>query len=310
MAIIFLGTPSFAVPSLEALISQGEHIDSAVTQPDRTGGRGHGIIAPPVKIAAQRWGIKVVQPEKMKSDVFLSYVKSCRPEFLVVVAYGKLLPKGLLEIPLNGCINVHASLLPKYRGAAPIQWAIINGEKRTGITTMLMDEGLDTGDILLQRDVTVRVDDTSGSLSERLSFVGADLLLETLHGLRDGSIKPVAQEGDPSYAPSLKKEDGLIDWTLTAEMIFNRVRALYPWPCAYSYLNGKLVKILEVDVLEGYGPSGEVMRKAKKEMFVGTPKGIISLRKIQIGGKKPMHIEAFLQGQGRNIRAGDRFGQV
>ena len=310
MAIIFFGTPSFAVATLERLISAREDVALVVTQPDRPGGRGRRIIPPPVKTVAEREGLKVLQPEGIRSEEFISLLKEVTPEFIVVVAYGRILPADILQLPLRGCINVHASLLPKYRGAAPIQWAIINGDKKTGVTTMLMDEGLDTGDILLQRGVDIREEDNAQSLSERLSVAGAELLVETLKGLRAGTIKPQPQEGEPSYAPPLKKRDGLIDWSLPAEKIFNRIRGLYPWPCAYTYFRGKMFKLLKAEVVEGRGHPGEVIHKGKGELIVGTPEGLIRMLQIQMEGRKPMDVKAFLQGLGRDIRVGDRFGDL
>ncbi len=308
MAIIFFGTPLFAVPALEKLISSGEDVVLVVTQPDRVGGRGHRIIPPPVKNVAEREGLTVAQPGSIRSEDFINRLKTLKPEFIVVVAYGRILPKGVLQIPLRGCINVHASLLPGYRGAAPIQWAIISGDKKTGITTMLMDEGLDTGDILLQREVDIREEDKALTLSERLSLVGAELLVETLNGLRTGKLKPRPQQGEPGYAPILKKNDGLIDWSLSARMIFNRVRGLYPWPCAYTYYKKKMLKLLRVEAIEGHGQPGEVVHKGKGELIIGTPDGLVRILEVQMEGRKPMDIKAFLQGIGRDIRKGDRFG--
>lgn len=309
MAIVFFGTPSFAVPSLKMLYDNNIEIASVITQPDRVGGRGHRNIPPPVKVEAERLGLRVLQPVSVRTEEFILYVKSLMPEFLVVVAYGRILPKALLDIPEGGALNLHASLLPKYRGAAPVQWSIINGEKTTGVTAMLMDEGLDTGDILLQQEVVINEEDNGLSLSERLSTIGASLLLETLKGLRKGSIKPHPQEGKPSYAPSLKKEDGLIDWSMPAEAIFNRVRGLYPWPCAYTFLGCKMIKLLRVEVLAGEGAPGVVIRRDKKTLIVGTSSLLISLLEVQMEGRRAVDVAGFLQGQGREIKVGDRLGE-
>ncbi|NOZ25958.1 MAG: methionyl-tRNA formyltransferase [Nitrospirae bacterium] len=310
MAIIFFGTPVFAVPALEKLISSGEDVVLVVTQPDRTGGRGHRVIPPAVKTAAEKRGLTVVQPEDIRSKDFIKRIESLTPEFIVVVAYGRILPGGILRVPLKGCINLHASLLPRHRGAAPIQWAIISGDEKTGVTTMLMDEGLDTGDILLQREVEIREDDNAATLSERLSAEGAELLVETLRGLRAGGLRPRPQEGEPSYAPVLKKEDGLIDWSLPARTIYNRVRGLYPWPCAYTFHGRKMLKILKVEAVQGKGRPGEVVRRGKDELVVAASTGLIKIKEIQVEGRKPMDIRAFLQGAGREIRVGDRFGRL
>ncbi len=310
MAIIFFGTPIFAVPALEGLISSGEDVVLVVTQPDRPGGRGHRPVPPAVKSVAERHGLTVVQPEKIGSDDFRHTLESMNPEFIVVVAYGRILPAGVLRVPRNGCINLHASLLPRHRGAAPIQWAIISGDKKTGVTTMLMDEGLDTGDILLQREVEIRADDNAATLSERLAREGAELLVETLRGVRSGAVKPRPQRGEPSYAPVLTKEDGLIDWSLPALTIYNRVRGLYPWPCAYTFYRGKMLKLLKVETMEGEGRPGEVVRRSKAELAVAASAGLVKILEIQLAGGKPMDVRAFLQGAGRDIRVGDRFGSL
>ncbi len=308
MAIVFFGTPLFAVPALRKLLASGEEVVLVVTRPDRVGGRGHRVIQPPVKTLAAREGIKVLQPGSIRSGEFVDALKGLDPEFLVVVAYGKILPAGVLRIPRRGCINVHASLLPRHRGAAPVQWAIISGDRKTGVTTMLMDEGLDTGDILLQKEVVIRDEDNSLTLSERLSEAGADLLVETLKGMRAGTVRPRPQRGEPTYAPILKKKDGLVDWSLPARVIFNRVRGLYPWPCAYTSVRGKTVKLIRVEVLEGSGRPGEVVHRDKGSLIVATPEGLLGILELQVEGGKPMDISAFLQGAGRDLRAGERFG--
>lgn len=310
MSLIFFSTPSFAIPSLKKLFYMGEDITLVITQPDRVGGRGHKRILPSVKIASQEFGLRVLQPEKIKSTEFLNTIKELHSEFLIVVAYGKVIPKELLSIPERGCINLHASLLPNYRGAAPIQWSLINGEKKTGITTILMDEGLDTGDILLQREVEITEGDDAETLSQRLSIIGAELLTETLRGIRSGKLAPRPQVGKSSFARVLNKEDGLIDWILPARMVFNRVRGLYPWPCAYTYFHGKMVKLFKVKVLSGSGYPGEIVQKGKKELIVATSDGLVKILELQIEGKKRMDISAFLQGQGKDINVGDRFGEL
>ncbi len=307
MSIVFFGTPRFSVPALKKLLEADERISLVVTQADRIGGRGHRPIPPPVKLYASEQGIKVLQPESLRTEEFISALRDVHPEFIIVVAYGKILPTELLSLPERGCINLHASLLPKYRGAAPIQWAIINGESVTGVTTMLMDEGLDTGDILLQRKVPIRDDDNYLSLSERLADAGAGLLVETIRGMRQGIIKPTPQEGEPSYAPIIKREDGRINWHLSAVEIHNRVRGLYPWPCAFTYLRGRLLKILRTEVVDGSAEAGTVARKGKREFLVGTGRGLLSIRELQLEGRKPVKIEEFLNGVGRTLIEGERF---
>ncbi len=308
MAIVFFGTPSFAVPPLERLIAAGEDVALVVTRPDRVGGRGHRLMSPEVKRVAGEHGLSVVQPEDLRSREFIDSLHAIAPEFAVVAAYGGILPVDVLRIPSRGCINVHASLLPRYRGAAPVQRAIMAGDRKTGVTTMLMDEGLDTGDILLQREVEITDEDDALSLSERLSLVGAELLIETLKGLRAGEITPMPQVGEPTYAPPLRKEEGLIDWSMPARVIFNRIRGLYPWPCAYTFINGKVLKILKAEVLKGEGPPGKIVRREKGELVVATPEGLLRIIRLQMEGRRPMETKAFLQGLGRELKEGDRFG--
>jgi methionyl-tRNA formyltransferase len=296
MRIVFFGTPLFAVPTLSALLQSDEKVIAVVTQPDKRKGRDSVPSPPPVKELAMAKGIKVLQPYRMKDPAFIRELSLMEPEMIVVVAYGKILPPQILNLPPRGCINVHASLLPKYRGAAPIQWAIINGEKMTGITTMLMDEGLDTGDILLQVMTDIFDDDNADTLSKRLSETGASLLIKTIKKVEDGSIIPAPQTGDPSYAPPLKKGDGRIDWTDTAEDIFNFVRGMYPWPCAHCYLNGERIKIIRVKMLEGPGKAGRI-EEAGENLIVGTGNRLISVLELQPEGKKIMSSRDFLRGR-------------
>ncbi len=310
MSIIFFGTPQFAVPSLDRLIYYQEDVRLVVTQPDKVGGRGHRVIAPPVKEFAEKRKLTVVQPEDIKNPDFLKTLRDIAPEFIVVVAYGKILPPEILKIPEKGCINVHASLLPRYRGAAPVQWAIINGERETGVTTMLMDEGLDTGPILLQKKEPILMEDTSLTLSERLSQKGADLLIQTIKALRRGDITPRPQTGKPTFAPPLKKSDGLIDWNLTAIEIFNRIRGLQPWPGAYTYFRNKVLKIIKVDIEDGSGEPGRVVYKDKANLLVATREGLIRVLELQLEGKRAMDIKAFLQGTGKDIKVGESLGRV
>lgn len=307
MRIVFFGTPAFAVPSLNALFQAGEEVIGVVTQPDKRKGRDHMPSPPPVKELALNEGVKVLQPANIKDPLFLNELSGMQPEIIVVVAYGKILPPQILNLPPNGCINVHASLLPKYRGAAPIPWAIINGEKKTGITTMLMDEGLDTGDIILQEETEITDSDNAETLSKRLSEIGAYLLIRTINGIKDGSTKPVPQVGDPSYAPPFKKEDGRINWSKSAREIFNFVRGMYPWPGAYCYLNKERIKIIKVKMLEDSGSPRRIEKASEGELIIGTGEGLISIIELQPEGKKPMSAGAFLLG--RQLKEGMFFDE-
>lgn len=308
MRIIFFGTPQFAVPSLVALLRSRHEILAAVTQPDSPSGRGRHLTAPPVKQEAQNMGIKVLQPEKVKEAGFIEGLRLLKPDVILVVAYGQILPPEVLHLPKYGCINLHASLLPKYRGATPINWAIINGEEKTGVTTMLMDEGMDTGPILLQQEVKIEEDDTAGSLSQKLSKIGARLMTQTLEGLKKGDTKPRPQTGIASYAPLLKKTDGLIQWSKTAKELYNFIRGMNPWPGAYSFLEGKRVKILKAIPEEGDDEAGIISKVTKDKLLIGTGKGLLSILEVQPDGKPVMSITAFLQG--RNITEGMRFYEM
>ncbi len=237
-----------------------------------------------------------MQPKSLKDPLFLDGLYKLKPDMIVVVAYGKILPPQVLGLPPHGSINVHASLLPKYRGAAPIQWAIIHGEKETGITTMMMDEGLDTGDILLQEETVIYDGDNSETLGKRLADIGGSLLIRTIEKVKEGSVKPVHQAGTTNYAPLIKKGDGRIDWSNAAIDIYNFVRGMYPWPCAYCYLNQERIKITQAKALEGHGLSGRV-EKADEELLVGTGEGLISLTELQPEGKRLMTAKDFLIGR-------------
>lgn len=302
MSIIFFGTPEFAVPSLKALLAEAEDVCLVVTQPDRASGRGHRLSPQPVKAAALGAGLKIIQPESLKGKDVAKTISVLSPEFIVVVAYGKVLPTSVLTIPRKGCINVHASLLPKYRGAAPIQWSIINGDEKTGVTTMLMDEGLDTGGILIQEETFIKEDDTSETLSNRLSRTGSSLLIKTLKGLRDGFVNPQPQAGESSYAPVIKKKDGLIDWSKSAREIFNFVRGMQPWPGAYCYINSELVKLVTTWHIEGKAMPGMIVKSGSEGLIIGTGEGLLSVIELQPSGKRPMTAAAFIQG--RRLTAG------
>lgn len=302
MSIIFFGTPDFAVPALKALLGSGEDISLVVTQPDKAKGRGHKVTPLPVKAAALEAGLRVVQPMKLKDETFLMELASLRPEFIIVVAYGKILPRMVLDLPQRGCINVHASLLPKYRGAAPIAWAIIRGEEKTGVTTMLMDEELDAGPVLLEREVGIGSGDTAATLGPKLAELGASLLLETLRGMRDGLVKPVPQKGEVTYAPPLSKEYGLIDWSKSALEISRFVRGMQPWPGAYCRINSERVTLLRATPLVGEGPPGAISRITKEALILGTGLGLLSVTELQPAGKKAMSAAAFVHG--RALREG------
>jgi methionyl-tRNA formyltransferase len=307
MRIVFFGTPVFAVQSLNALLQSGEKIIAVITRADKRRGRDRMPSHSPVKEFAVRHGIRILQPAHIKDPSFLNELSAMKPEIIIVVAYGKILPLSILTLPPYGCVNAHASLLPKYRGAAPIQWALINGEKKTGVTTMLMDEGLDTGAILLQEGTEITDEDNAETLSERLSGVGASLLLKTIQGFKNGSLKPISQSGTPSYAPPLKKGDGRIDWSKGAAEIFNFVRGMYPWPCAYCYFLQERIKITRVKIINGSGIPGRVEKVSKEELIVATGQGRISIIELQPEGKRPMSAAAFLQG--RKIQEGSFFNE-
>jgi methionyl-tRNA formyltransferase len=306
MRIVFFGTPAFALPALTALLDTGANVVAVVSQPDRRKGRGSAKTPPPVKEYALTKGIRVLQPVKINDSAFINELTLLKPDSIVVIAYGKILGSPILSLPPFGCINVHASLLPNYRGAAPIQWALIQGDLKTGITTMLMDEGLDTGDILLQEETDIHDNDTAESLGKRLAEMSAPLLLETLHGIEQGTLSPSPQVGTPSFAPSFKKEDGVIDWSKTARVLHDFIRGMYPWPCAYCYLNGERIKITKAAVLDGSGQPRRIL-KAGDELFVGTGEGLISILELQPEGKKIMSAKAFLQG--RRLKEGTFFDE-
>lgn len=303
MRIVFMGTPDFAVPSLEALLSSEDQVVGVVTQPDRPKGRGQEVIPSPVKVVCQRERIPVLQPLKMKDPAFLDALRQWKPDVIAVTAYGRILPPAILTLPPRGCINVHGSLLPKYRGAGPIQWAVIRGERETGITTMFMAEGMDTGDMLLRETVEIRPDDTAGTLAPRLAEVGGRLLVETLRRLKEGTLAPQPQDHAlATMAPLLKKEDGLIDWTLTAGEIANRVRGLSPWPGAYTYVNGErwtLWRVAVGDESQRMDP-GIVTKVTKDRVDVATGGGTIQILEIQPSNSRRMTMAQYLAGHRLN----------
>ncbi len=305
MRLVFFGTPEFAVLSLMALLNSEHEVMAAITRPDRQKGRGRRLTYSPVKLEAQRKGLRIFQPEKVREAAFIQELKEVNPSVIVVVAYGQILPSGIISLPEYGCINVHASLLPKYRGAAPVNWAIIHGEKKTGITTMLMDEGMDTGHILLQQEEEIKEQDTAESLSRRLSEIGAAALLQTLKELEEGSLHSRPQTGDVSYAPILKKTDGRINWLHSSKKIYNFIRGMNPWPGAYSFIHGERVKILKTVSVDKSGEAGVIKTADRDELLVGTGRGILSILEIQPAGKQVMSGSAFIRG--RNIKEGMKF---
>ena len=297
LRILFMGTPEFACPTLQRLIDRGERVVAAVTQPDRPKGRGQQMMPPPVKALAERHGIPVLQPHKVRAPESIEQIREISPDLIVVVAFGQILPKALLDIPRHGCINVHASLLPRYRGAAPLNWCIINGETETGVTTMLMDVGLDTGDMLLKKSTPIDPDEDAQSLHDRLSTIGADALAETLDLLTAGKLVPEKQdESLTNYAPLLKKEHGEIDWNREPEAIKNQVRGMTPWPGAYSELEGKTLKLYRVRIGTGSGAPGTVIHAGKGGLEVACRGGSIIIDELQLEGKKRLSFQDFLAG--------------
>ncbi|MGN0542729.1 MAG: methionyl-tRNA formyltransferase [Acutalibacteraceae bacterium] len=298
MRIVFMGTPDFAVPCLQKLIDCGHEISGVFTQPDKPKGR-HGVMTPPpVKELALKNGLTVYQPVKMKDRTALEMLRQAAPELVIVVAYGKILPKEILELPKYGCINIHASLLPKLRGAAPIQWSVINGFEKTGVTSMQMDEGLDTGDMLIKKETEIGENETAGELHDRLSLLGAQVLEETLCALEKGELKPVKQNhSEFTYAPMLSKELSPIDWNLSAQEVHNKIRGLSPWPSASARLGEKNVKIhRSVLTDEKGGLPGEII-EAGKRLVVSCGDGkCIEILEIQAENKKAMSAADFLRG--------------
>ena len=306
--ILFMGTPDFARDSLEAVYNAGYNILGVVTNPDRPKGRGMKLVASPVKEFAIEKNLKVFQPEKVKkNEEFISQIKDMNPDVICVVAYGKILPKEILDIPKLGCINVHGSLLPKYRGAAPIQWAVLNGDKKTGITTMYMDVGMDTGDMILKQEVEIGENETTGELWDRLSKIGGKLLVETLKQIENGTAPREKQGEDFSVAPMLNKEMAKIDWeNKTAQEIKNLVRGLNPIMGAYTFLNGSKIKFWKVDIANNIGydedniqifRNGTVLVSDQRDgLFIKTKKGILSVLEIQGENAKRMSINDFLRG--------------
>lgn len=302
MRVVFMGTPGFAVGTLKALLEAGHDVAAVVTQPDKPKGRGKELLMTPVKAEAVKHNIPVFQPERVrKNEEFLEELKKLAPDVIVVVAFGQLLPVSVLTLPKYGCVNVHASLLPMYRGAAPLQWVIINGEKVSGVTTMQMDKGLDTGDMLLKEEVAIEPKETYETYHDKLSVVGAQLLIKTLDGLEAGTITPVKQEGDTCYASMIDKSLGNLDFTRPAVELERLMRGLDPAPAAYSFLDGKLLKLFGADVVDSdkeYSAQecGIITNITKNTFDITTGAGVLRVNEVQLEGKKRMDAASFLRG--------------
>ena len=299
MRVIFMGTPDFAVGTLEAIIEAGHEVVLVVTQPDKPKGRGNTVVFPPVKECALSHGIEVFQPQKIRLEENVENLRKYNPEIIVVAAFGQLLPKSILDMPKYGCINVHASLLPKYRGAAPIQWSILNGDEYTGVTIMRMDVGMDTGDMITKAQVRIEADETGGSLFDKLAGVGAQLCVDTMKLIEEGKADYIPQDHEQAtHVSMISKELGDIDWNRSAKEIERLIRGLNPWPSAYTRLDGKTFKIWKAMVLEENTKCtpGQIVKVTKDSLHVQTSDGVLALLEVQLEGKKRMPIDAFLRG--------------
>jgi methionyl-tRNA formyltransferase len=314
MKIVFMGTPDFAVQTLEKCIEHHEVV-GVFTQPDKPKGRGKKVSPTPVKITAEEHGINVFQPDKIRKSDWVELIKDLNPDVIVVVAFGQILTQEILDVPKYGCINVHASLLPKYRGAAPINWAIANGEKITGITTMQMDAGIDTGDMLLKSCIEIKEDMNAGELHDQLATIGADLLVDTLKALEKGELVPVKQNSEESsYASMLNKEMASIDWNMSAVMISNRIRGFNPWPVAHTKYKNETLKIFRAKPIEEFpvddsnNKAGKVLSNDKTGISVMTGNGVLLIEELQLGSLKRMSAHAFLLGH--EIEIGTILGEM
>ncbi|MBR4026254.1 MAG: methionyl-tRNA formyltransferase [Lachnospiraceae bacterium] len=299
MRVIFMGTPDFAVGTLEEIIKAGHEVVLVVTQPDKPKGRGNTMQFPPVKECAVAHEISVFQPKKIRESENVEYLRDYNADIIVVAAFGQILPKSILDMPKFGCINVHASLLPKYRGAAPIQWAVINGDETTGVTIMRMDVGLDTGDMIAKREIPIAKDETGGSLFDKLADIGAKLCVETMERIEKGEVEYTPQNHEEAtHVSMINKELGNINWNQSAIEIEHLIRGLNPWPSAFTKLNGKTFKIWKANVIfaNSEKEAGTVVKVTKDSLWVQTKEGILSLVEVQLEGKKRMTIDAFLRG--------------
>lgn len=310
MNILFLGAPDFSVPSLSVLRTLDfVDIKGVVTHPDKPKGRHLVLCPPPVKLSAERYNLPLYQPERVSSPEFIKKIKGLQLDLIIVVSFGEILTKDVLAIPGLGCINLHASLLPRYRGAGPVSWALLNGENLTGVTTFWLSSKMDSGDIILQREVEVLPSDTRGGLEDRLSYIGAELLKETLIKIKDGTATRIPQdESKATYAPKIKKEDGLIDWSKPASIIHNKIRAMNPWPGAYTYINGLRVEIWDSEVIDqpSDSSSGTVVLLNEAGIGVRTEMGILLIKELQAEGKKRINAVDFVHGY--RINEGQVFG--
>ncbi len=289
MRIIYMGTPDIAVPVLEMLIHGDEQLIAVVSQPDRPKGRGRKLARTPVKKTAKAHGIPVLQPENANTDKFREQLKELKPNLILVMAYGQILRPEIIDLPAYGCINLHTSLLPKYRGAAPIQWAIINGDMQTGVTAMQMDQGMDTGGIIKQLTVPIDDCDTAGTLHDKLAQAGAELMVEVFEDMKTNPLEPIPQDnGKACYAPMLKKQDGQIDWRLPAQVIRNRIRALDPWPGSYTFLSHKRLVIWSAELADGKGEPGLILEAGPDGLVVACKEGALKITECQPSGKRRM----------------------
>ena len=310
MKILFMGTPEFAVPSLVALVESGENVIGVVTQPDRPKGRKQILTPPPVKETAEKFKIPIYQPIKIKAPPFLETMKALSPDLAVVVAYGKILPQIFLDIPRLGCINVHGSILPKYRGAAPVHWALIEGEKETGVTTMLLDAGMDTGPMLRKGRVLIQPEDTGVSLSHKMSELGARVLLETIQDIKTKGLHPIPQDSrEATYAPILKKEDGEVKWEESAGRIERKGRALTLWPGMFTYHHKALLKLIKIEIADGSfkGVPGEVLGIENEAILVAAGEGAVKISEVQPENGKKMTVSQYLAGH--SMKKGERLGE-
>ncbi|HEY8909237.1 MAG TPA: methionyl-tRNA formyltransferase [Desulfosporosinus sp.] len=320
MRLVFMGTPDFSVPALRALVSEGHDVVGVFTQPDRRAGRGKNVKPSPVKVAAEELGLVVFQPEKIKTSEGIQQLRALAPECIIVVAYGQILSRDILQLPSKGCINVHASLLPAYRGAAPIHWAVMMGESHTGVTTMLMNEGLDTGDMLLRQEVLISNEATTGEIHDKLAVLGGELLIDTLCELEKGRLIPIPQTGESNYAPLLKRDHEGLDWSRRAVDLHNQIRGLNPWPGAFATFRGENLKIwrsapflqtdnaseIEAFSQETMGEPGQIIQVLGEEMLVRTGEGVLRISEVQPAGKRAMPARDFFNG--RHGQVGEKLG--